>query len=61
VARLTTYLIAAMPVAISCSIVTERFGGTVCLRRAPFFYSTLWSILTVPALYYLVRPAGSMI
>jgi len=58
VTRMTTYLIAAMPVAISCSIVTERFGGDTPLAARAIFYSTLWSILTVPALYYLIRLLG---
>jgi malate permease and related proteins len=58
VARMTTYIIAAMPVAISCSIVTERFGGDTHLAARAIFYSTLGSILTVPALYYLVRLLG---
>jgi hypothetical protein len=53
--RLTVCLIAAMPVAISCSIVTERFGGDTPLASRAIFYSTLASILTVPALYYFVR------
>jgi hypothetical protein len=55
VPRLTGYLIAAMPVAISCSIVTERFAGETELAAKSIFYSTLISILTVPAFYYLVR------
>ena len=58
VTRMTTYLIAAMPVAISCSIVTERFGGDTPLAARAIFYSTLGSILTVPTLYYLVRLLG---
>lgn len=58
VTRMTTYLIAAMPVAISCSIVTQRFGGDTPLASRAIFYSTLGSILTVPALYYLVRLLG---
>jgi predicted permease len=58
VTRMTTYLIAAMPVAISCSIITERFGGDTPLAARAIFYSTLGSILTVPALYYLVRLLG---
>ncbi|MBU4366708.1 MAG: AEC family transporter [Kiritimatiellae bacterium] len=58
VTRMTTYLIAAMPVAISCSIVTERFGGDTPLAARAIFYSTLGSILSVPALYYLVRLLG---
>lgn len=55
VPRLTGYLIAGMPVAISCSILTERFGGDTPLAARAIFYSTLWSIITVPAWYYLIR------
>ena len=55
VSRLTGYLIAAMPVAISCSIVTERFSGETDLAAKSIFYSTLLSIVTVPVFYFLVR------
>lgn len=55
VSRLTGYLIAAMPVAISCSIVTERFAGEPDLAAKAIFYSTLASIITVPVFYFLVR------
>ncbi len=58
VPRLTAYIIACMPVAISCSILAERFGGDTLLAARSIFYSTLWSILTVPAWYYLVRLWG---
>lgn len=56
--RLTAYLIACMPVAISCSILTERFGGDTLLAARSIFYTTLWSIVTVPAWYYLIRACG---
>lgn len=55
VPRLTGYLIAAMPVAISCSIVTERFTGETDLAAKSIFYSTLLSIVTVPVFYFVVR------
>ncbi len=58
VTRMTVYLIAAMPVAISCSIITERFGGDTPLAARTIFYSTLFSILTVPTLYHLIRLLG---
>ncbi len=58
VTRMVTFLIAAMPVAISCSVVTERFGGNTPLAARAIFYSTLGSILTVPTLYYIVRLLG---
>lgn len=55
VPRMTGYIIACMPVAISCSILTERFGGDTLLSARAIFYSTLWSIITVPIWYYLIR------
>jgi len=55
VSRMTGYLIAAMPVAISCSIVAERFSGDAALAAKSIFYSTLLSVVTVPAFYFLVR------
>jgi predicted permease len=58
VARMVTYLIAAMPVAVSCSIFTQRFGGDTSLAARGIFYSTLWSIITVPAFIYLVMRLG---
>ena len=58
VPRMTGYLIACMPVAISCSILTERFGGDTLLAARSIFYSTLWSIITVPAWYYIIRLWG---
>ncbi len=56
--RMVAYIIIAMPVAISCSIFTERFGGDTSLAARAIFYSTLLSIVTVPAIFYLVQKAG---
>ena len=56
--RLVGYLIAAMPVAVSCSIFTERFGGDTALASRSIFVSTLLSLVTVPAMYFLVRSMG---
>lgn len=56
--RRIAYLIAAMPVAISCSIMAGRFRGDTLLSAQAIFYSTLLSILTVPAFYWLVRTLG---
>lgn len=58
VERMTTYLIAAMPVALSCTAVAERFAGDSLLAARAIFYSTLWSIVTVPAIYWAVRTLG---
>lgn len=55
VARLTGYLIAAMPVAISCSIVADRFNGDTALAAKSIFYSTLLSLVTVPSFYFIIR------
>lgn len=53
--RLLTHIISFMPVAISCSIFTERFGGGTALSARAIFYTTLLSIATVPALYAAVQ------
>ncbi|MFH0937990.1 MAG: AEC family transporter [Planctomycetota bacterium] len=49
------YLVAFMPVAVSCSMFTERFGGDTSLAARATFYSTLISIGSVPALFYLAQ------
>ena len=41
VPRMVTYIIALMPVAVSCSMFTERFGGDTSLAARGIFYSTL--------------------
>jgi predicted permease len=51
-------LIVAMPVAISCSMFAERFGGDVRLSAATILASTLLSLATVPALYAAIRTLG---
>lgn len=55
VPRITGYLISAMPVAITCSIVTERFAGDTALAAKSIFYSTLFSMISVPVFYYFIR------
>ncbi len=57
-ARRTCYLIAAMPVAISASIMAERFNGDHLLSARAIFWSTVLSMLTVPAFYWLARHWG---
>ena len=52
------YLIAAMPVAISCSVMTERFSGDTALAAEGIFYSTFFSLLTVPAIFFLIQQYG---
>jgi predicted permease len=56
--RMILYLIAAMPVAISCSVMAERFHGDVTLAAEGIFYSTFFSLLTVPAIFFLVQRFG---
>ena len=56
--RLIGYLIATMPVAISCSVMAERFAGDVTLAAEGIFYSTFFSLLTVPAIFLLIQRLG---
>ena len=56
--RLIGYLIATMPVAISCSVMTERFKGDTTLAAEGIFYSTFFSLLTVPAIFFLIQRFG---
>ncbi len=58
VTRLVGYLIAAMPVAISCSVIAERFEGDAALSAQGIFYSTFFSLLTVPAIFFLIQHFG---
>jgi predicted permease len=58
VTRLVCYLIATMPVAISCSVIAERYKSDVDLAAQGIFYSTLFSILTVPAIFFLIQRFG---
>ena len=54
VTRMVVVLVAAMPVALVCSVMAERYGGDTQLAAQGVFVSTLFSLLTVPALFYLV-------
>lgn len=47
------FLTATMPVAISCSILAERFNQDTRLAAQSIFYTTLGSIVTVPILFSL--------
>jgi malate permease and related proteins len=58
VPRMVGYLIATMPVAISCSMFTERFGGDVSLGAQGIFYSTFFSLATVPLIFLLIQRLG---
>lgn len=48
VTRMSTYVIIAMPVAVSCTLIIERFGGDSALSALSIFQSTLCSLVTVP-------------
>lgn len=56
--RMVGYLIAAMPVAISCSVMAERFNGDAGLAAQGIFYSTFFSLLTVPVWFYIIQRLG---
>jgi hypothetical protein len=56
--RMIIYLIATMPVAISCSVMAERFGGDTTLAAEGILYSTFFSLLTVPAIFFLIQRFG---
>ncbi len=47
------YLISAMPVAVSCSILAQRFNQDASLAAQSIFYTTLASLATVPAAYWI--------
>ena len=53
--RMIGFLIATMPVAISCSVMAERFGGDAGLSAQGIFYSTFFSLLTVPLWFYVIQ------
>ena len=52
--RMVLVLVASMPVALVCSVMAERYGGDAQLAAQGVFLSTLFSLLTVPALFFLV-------
>lgn len=55
VAQNVALIIAAMPVAVTCAVFTERFGGDVALGARSILVTTLWSIVTVPLLVVAVQ------
>lgn len=48
-------IIAAMPVAVSCGMFVERFGGDRQLTGRATLYSTVASVVTVPFFIYLAQ------
>jgi malate permease and related proteins len=57
-ARICTYLIAGMPVALNCAMFAERYDGDVELAARAIFATTLASVLTTPAQLFAVRALG---
>lgn len=56
----TLTLIGGMPVAVSCAVITDRYGGDAGLASRAIFASTLASVATTPALIYLLGRLGPM-
>lgn len=52
--RLVSCIVAAMPVAVSCGMFTERYGGDRDLGAQSILVSTLASLLSVPLLMALM-------
>ena len=49
------FLVAAMPVAISCSVMAERFAHEGPFAAQCIFYTTLASIVTVPVMFWAFK------
>jgi hypothetical protein len=58
VSRRIIFLIACAPVAINCGVFTERYGGDSSLAAGAIFSSTLLSVVSMPALFFLAELAG---
>jgi predicted permease len=52
VPKRVTLLISAMPVAVTCGIMTERYDGDAVLGARAIFASTLLSLLTLPLIMW---------
>jgi predicted permease len=52
---ITIAIIATMPVAVSCTMFVERFGGDRKLTATGIFYTTLLSLVTVPLAVLICR------
>lgn len=57
---LTTIIIitAAMPVAVTCSVVVEKYDKDVPLVTRAIFVSTIASVITIPVIVWIVRIIG---
>lgn len=51
-------IIAAMPVAVTCSVVVEKYEGDELLVSRAIFVSTLASVVTVPVIVWFGRAIG---
>ncbi len=47
-----------MPVEISARVIAERFNGDPALSAQAIFYSTFFSLLTVPLVFLLFQQFG---
>ncbi len=56
--RTILVIISAMPVAVTCSVVVEKYGGDVPLVSRAILVSTLASVVTVPAMIWLMGVFG---
>lgn len=56
--RTIVVIIAAMPVAVTCSIVAEKYEKDASLVSGTIFVSTLVSVVTVPLIIWFVRVIG---
>jgi len=54
VTRMVLVVVVAMPAAIVCSVMAEKYGGDTQLAAQGVFLTTLFSLLTVPLLFFLV-------
>ena len=52
--RLVTCIVAAMPIAVTCGLFVERYGGDLDLASQGILLSTVASLLSVPAVVALV-------
>jgi predicted permease len=58
VPRRVALLIAAMPVAVTCGIIAERYDGDAALSARAIFTSTLLCLVTLPALLLAFEAIG---
>lgn len=56
--RTILVITSAMPVAVTCSVVVEKYGGDVPLVSRTILVSTLASVVTVPTMIWLTRAIG---